>query len=213
MFDGDLGCHSCGALLDGNVVRCNSCGACLLEHTHEPRLFFESYARTFPNCRMAERDRSLLIDYLETHAYCDDEFISQLARAKLSGLAGTVASEGERGIVTLGSRVLFRFEGGGSRCRTLAHWDHNSIPGRSISVMTPLGLALLGMQEGNWAPVLRRLGTVQLITVERVMANGRRRSHSTAAGDGDRTAQRRRDRLPPGSGKSQIDLQTDHYKA
>ena len=183
MFDKDLGCHSCGATFEGDEVHCHSCGSCLLDRAKEPGPFFDHRGRAFLPCWLLDADRALLCEVLEDRSN-HDEFISCLVRAKLSCTVGVISGGRDLGLVTTNSRVAFRFEGGATQFRTLVHRDHDIMAGKQISVMTPLGLALLGMREGYCAPVLRRIGTVQMVILERVKAAVPTRLRETKIIDG-----------------------------
>lgn len=75
-------------------------------------------------------------------------------------------------VVRMGSRVLFRSDDGHERDVTLVYPAKADIAEGRISVMTPIGAALIGMKEGasiNWTA---RDGREHRLTVLRVLQHG-----------------------------------------
>lgn len=73
------------------------------------------------------------------------------------------------GVVTMNSRVFFRPD---LNCplesRTLVYEDDYAVLGGTVSVLTPLGSALIGLREHSAMPYVSLDGTRRMLVVERV---------------------------------------------
>ena len=72
-------------------------------------------------------------------------------------------------IVTMNSAVLFRTDAGDERSVELVFPKDADIAARKISVLTPVGSALIGLRTGNSITCLTRDGRKQVLTVLSVM--------------------------------------------
>lgn len=74
-------------------------------------------------------------------------------------------------VVTMNSRVEFHFDGDrtGRRVVTLVYPGEQDIAEGSISVHTPVGIALLGLTEGQSIEWMARPGTLRRLTVTKVV--------------------------------------------
>jgi regulator of nucleoside diphosphate kinase len=115
-----------------------------------------------------------------THA--DHRRIERLIAARLGrsdAIAAFLARELDRAIlcrpedlppdvVTLDARVVFRTDDGAEvESRTLVAPDQEPPAGRHVSVLSPLGAALLGLREGDRMPFADR-GALRSVRVEMV---------------------------------------------
>lgn len=92
-----------------------------------------------------------------------DDLFAELARAE------TIPSEAlPLDVVRMGARVRFRTRGGGVREVTLVYPDHADIDRGRISVLTPIGTALLGLRAGQSIAWRTRDGRKDVLTVEEV---------------------------------------------
>jgi regulator of nucleoside diphosphate kinase len=72
-------------------------------------------------------------------------------------------------VVTLGSRVLFRLEPVGlSAVRQLVVPHRHRSEGKQVSILSPLGAALIGLSEGDSMPYTNLAGAARVVTVETV---------------------------------------------
>jgi regulator of nucleoside diphosphate kinase len=72
--------------------------------------------------------------------------------------------------VTLGTRVIFRADTGAPReCRTLVN-DETHCIGGTVSTLTPLGTALLGLRAGSTMPYLDSDGRLRTVSVESIVS-------------------------------------------
>ena len=97
--------------------------------------------------------------------------VDELDRARIVD-----SSEVPPDVVTMNSRVEFYFDGDktGRRVVTLVYPGEQDIAEGRISVHTPVGIALLGLTEGQSIEWMARPGTLRRLTVTKVV-------HQTAA--------------------------------
>jgi regulator of nucleoside diphosphate kinase len=72
------------------------------------------------------------------------------------------------GIVQMGSKVEFRSDSGQQRCVTLVFPGEENISEGRISILTPIGAALIGLSSGQSITWLTRDGREHELTVVRV---------------------------------------------
>jgi regulator of nucleoside diphosphate kinase len=75
--------------------------------------------------------------------------IAAAMREKLANATIVPREKIDPGVVTLNSRVLFRVGNGSINSRVVVHDDNRRVEGLTIPVTVPLGLALLGLAEGQ----------------------------------------------------------------
>jgi regulator of nucleoside diphosphate kinase len=68
-------------------------------------------------------------------------------------------------VVRMGSRVRFRTNAGQSRAVVLVYPNNADISADRISIMTPIGVALIGLRTGQSITWLTRDGRKQVLTV------------------------------------------------
>jgi len=155
-------CIDCGALIDPGEMLCGGCGAGGMAMTGE-MVRPDRQFRMEPSCLTA-RDYGLIEAFLAERAE-RDPWMAAIARAKLATARIAAA---EPGMVTLNSRMTFRIDGGTPQQRTLVHWEHDIVMGRTLSVATPLGLALLGMRVGESAVLHSRDGSIRQVVLKAI---------------------------------------------
>ncbi|HEV7275716.1 MAG TPA: nucleoside diphosphate kinase regulator [Devosiaceae bacterium] len=97
---------------------------------------------------------------LDRHPEVAEELLSELDRA-------SVISDDEvpQDVVRMGSRVRYRADGSAEREVTLVYPADANIDEGKISVMTPVGTALIGLRSGQSIDWLTRDGRQQVLTV------------------------------------------------
>ena len=80
-------------------------------------------------------------------------------------------------VVTMNSRLTFRTEITGlSRAVTLVYPTEADLMAEKLSILTPVGIALLGLRPGQTMPWEDRTGRIKTLTVQRILfqpeANG-----------------------------------------
>lgn len=115
-----------------------------------------------------ERLTALATAALERVPEVAEELLTEIARA-------TVVEPGKlpAAIVRMGSTVEFSSDGGARRRVTLVYPGEADIAEGRISILTPVGAALIGLSEGQTIVSSRRDGREQHLTVLSVApANG-----------------------------------------
>lgn len=104
------------------------------------------------------------------------------AEARMPQVASFLARELERAtvvppedvppdVVTMGSRFVFRLtDAGGDREAALVYPAEADMAAGRLSVLTPVGAALLGLSAGQVMPWADRTGEARSLVVERVLA-------------------------------------------
>lgn len=149
-------CPSCGARSSEPKARCAVCGAMTIPA--------ESPLSAKEAATAASGQDSLPSVYLHVG---DHGRLAALARAHIDArrpVARFLSDELERavlcadvpdGVVTMGSRVLFRVDGEDrTECRTLVYPQEYHPSGHYVSILSPVGVALLGLREGDHMPFL-----------------------------------------------------------
>lgn len=96
-----------------------------------------------------------------------DELLAEMDRARI--VADTAVPPTA---VRMGSRIEFTADGGERRCVTLVYPAEADIASGKISVMTPIGAALIGLSEGQSITWTTRDGRQQRLTVHAVSPPG-----------------------------------------
>ncbi|WEJ57691.1 nucleoside diphosphate kinase regulator [Devosia sp. FJ2-5-3] len=114
----------------------------------------------------------------------DHETLGRLARAgldRMPDLAETLLDELDRArvvedaklpedVVRMGARVVYRTNGGAEQDVTLVYPAEADIAAGKISVMTPIGTALIGLKAGQSITWRDRADKRQMLTVVEVKA-------------------------------------------
>lgn len=118
----------------------------------------------------SEEHRKLMLLAMTGEGHNDEEadwLVYELDRAKLVPDATVPAN-----VVRMGSTVRFRTTGGGERAVTLVFPKEADIGAGKISVLTPIGAALIGLRSGQSITWLTRDGRKQVLTVIDVSQEG-----------------------------------------
>ncbi len=124
-------------------------------------------ARIKPAIAVSRTDHDRLTQLAEqssSNPMVAEALLGELDRARIvpdDELAGSV--------VRMGSRLRYRTDGGESRAVQLVFPAEADIAAGRISIMTPIGAALLGLKPGQSIDWRTRDGRIQVLTVESVV--------------------------------------------
>ena len=123
--------------------------------------------RSVPQIIVSNADYERLTDLatasLERLPEVANELLSEMDRAKVVQ-DGAVPDD----VVRMGSTVTFRSDDGNTRTFKLVYPAEESLDEHRISVMTPVGAALIGLAEGQSISWTARDGRRHELTVEQV---------------------------------------------
>jgi regulator of nucleoside diphosphate kinase len=102
----------------------------------------------YGRCCLTAKDYSILEVMLERRRGFGDAIVPALER-KLAEARVVLVDGVDPGVATLNSRVLFRVGDAPAQTRTLIQQEVRGMVGLGLPVTTPLGLALLGLGEGE----------------------------------------------------------------
>jgi regulator of nucleoside diphosphate kinase len=126
-----------------------------------------------PSIIVSDRDQSrlttLATDALERFPQAAQELLSEMERAAVVS-AEAVPSN----VVQMGSGVVFQSDNGETRRVTLVFPGQADIAAGRISILTPIGAALIGLSEGQsiaWKTRDGRLRQLTILAVEGVAAD------------------------------------------
>jgi regulator of nucleoside diphosphate kinase len=117
-----------------------------------------------PQIIVSEADQgrltTLAMDALNRHPLVAAELLAEMERALV-----TSADALPSGVVQMGSTVIFRSEDGETRRVTLVFPGQADISKGKISILTPVGAALIGLSLGQSITWSTRDGTSRRLTV------------------------------------------------
>lgn len=124
--------------------------------------------RSVPSTIVSDADHDRLTDLataaLERLPEVAGELLSEMERAKI------VADDRRPPhVVRMGSTVTFRSDDGQERTLTLVYPADESLDAHRLSVMTPVGAALIGLSEGQSINWTARDGREHRLTVKKVV--------------------------------------------
>ena len=100
---------------------------------------------------------------VDTRPDVADELLGELERASVAGDDAVPA-----GTVRMGSRIDYRTEDGTTRSITLVYPADADIAENKVSILTPIGTALLGLSVGSSIDFVANDGRHHLLTVTAV---------------------------------------------
>ena len=121
-----------------------------------------------PACCLTAKDFSILEVMLERRRGFGDAIVPLLER-KLAEARVVPVDSVEADIATLNSRMLFSVDGQPAEMRTLVQQDVRGMVGLGLPLTTPLGLALLGLGEGEQAVFEQRAGRPRRVALDKVL--------------------------------------------
>lgn len=95
--------------------------------------------------------------------------LAQILKRKIDGATVMFPDDAPAHVATLGSRLLFREDGGEPQTRILADDAAPAPDGRCVPVTTALGLALVGLAEGQSFSYADADGDVRSVRLEAVL--------------------------------------------
>lgn len=119
-------------------------------------------------CRLTIKDYTILEVMLEQPAGRDDT-IKAILRRKVSSATVMFRDDIPSNVVTLSSRVAYRVDGGPAETRIVAYGEMRGLIGMLLPITSPRGLALLGLGEGQSMSIPTRDGSIETLTVEKVV--------------------------------------------
>jgi regulator of nucleoside diphosphate kinase len=123
--------------------------------------------RSVPQIIVSNADYERLTDLanasLERAPDVAKELLSEMDRAQVVEPGAVPAN-----VVRMGSTVTFKSDDGQTRTLTLVYPAHESLDAHRISVMTPVGAALIGLAEGQSISWTARDGRRHELTVLKV---------------------------------------------
>jgi regulator of nucleoside diphosphate kinase len=136
-----------------------------------------------PFCKLTTKDLSILEVMLERLGEPSGDF-GRLLRRKINSAELYFRDEIPPKVVTLNSRVSYRVDDGALETALIVHDDGTKLPRPTLSIQSRLGLALLGLAEGQSIAVERDDGPAEVVvalTVElQPEAEMRRRERQAA---------------------------------
>ena len=112
-----------------------------------------------------ERLTDLALEVVERVPDVAEELLAEIARATV-----VPVEELPPAVVRMGSTVEFVIDGGAKRRVTLVYPGEADLAKDRISILTPVGAALIGLSEGQAIVSFRRDGRKQRLTVLTVTA-------------------------------------------
>jgi regulator of nucleoside diphosphate kinase len=131
--------------------------------------------------QLTTKDYAILEVMLERRTARPDPLTAMLRR-KLNAAEIVFRDDIRPRTVTLNSRVVFRVGDDAAETRVLIHGENAFFEDKTLSISTPRGLALLGLQEGQSARVDLGDGRFEELTVERVAHQPEDSERTAAAG-------------------------------
>ncbi len=127
----------------------------------------DTQKRRKPQITMCASDHAALSRLAETAAERDqagsEELLAELDRARVVSDTSL-----KSGVVRMGSTLRYTTDAGESRTATLVFPGEADISAGRISILTPIGAALIGLTEGQSIDWEGRDGRVRRLTVESV---------------------------------------------
>lgn len=161
-------CTECGVNTEFEAEVCRACA--LRQQDTGTRLLIEAVkVKKGHTCQqvLSIRDYAVLEWYLHDHGQRDG-FIDRQVRMKIADSRILVTSSLPDNVVTLNSRIVVNVAEQGPQSRTLTRWDSVLSNETGVSIVSPLGLALLGLGIGETVTITRRDGSTIAALLEDV---------------------------------------------
>lgn len=124
-----------------------------------------------PQIAITRSDHARLLRLAETLSRSNSDLADQMS-IELER-ADVIADEDfSRDVVRMGSTLEYQTESGDTRTVTLVFPGEEDIGAGKVSVLTPIGVALIGLSAGDAIEWRTRGGRVQQLTVKRIEARG-----------------------------------------
>lgn len=123
-----------------------------------------------PSLVIGRADHTLLTQLASAGAGSSDELLTELERAEVVEDQSVPAN-----VVRMGSVVGYSVDGGEPTTVTLVYPEHADISAGRISVLTPVGTALIGLRPGQSIEWSTRDGTKRKLTVITVFSGQKER--------------------------------------
>ncbi len=124
-----------------------------------------------PDISICQSDYERLSDvaeaFLEAHPEAAETLLEELDRAQIVSNSTLPAN-----VVRMGSMLRFKTDASDGRIVTLVYPDEADIAKGKISIITPIGAALIGLSAGQSIDWLARDGVKRRLTIERVWSEG-----------------------------------------
>jgi regulator of nucleoside diphosphate kinase len=181
-------CPNCNTRFPEAAAQCPACGASVTPSPFSAAI--EAISASPPSGQMSggvpgdepdpARPDDLPPVYLSTRDYGRLESLASLHLSSDTPIARFLSAELQRAVVcqpndifadvvTLNSRVLFRTDTTRyADARVLVYPDRYFPTGQYLSILSPLGVALLGLREGSRMPFVDRQGSRCNVVVEKV---------------------------------------------
>jgi hypothetical protein len=119
-------------------------------------------------CVLAHEDRVALLDCLD-RSPGHDPWVLAVARSKVALARLAAAADLAADRVAIGTRLAISLGARAPETVVLAPWDEQPAPLGRIALRTRLGIAMLGMREGDHIDVPRHDGTIERLTIDGVL--------------------------------------------
>ncbi|MCC6780043.1 MAG: GreA/GreB family elongation factor [Hyphomicrobiales bacterium] len=112
--------------------------------------------------------------------------LSEIRRAEI-----TDNPSWQEGVVTLNRWVVYQIDSGPTESRVLVHPEEYVAPERQLSVLSPVGAALIGIKVGDRMPFVALGGTLHIVTAisvdreQKIMSFARRSRTSRSEPEND----------------------------
>lgn len=159
-------CGRCGARYPRAAIRCLTCGTPLPRHDGERAPPISP--AVLPNIFISTRDYGRLENLARIHLESSHP-VAGLLLGELERATVCAPDAIGRDVVTMNSRIVFSTgPGTGVRSGTMVYPEDYYPMGQHVSVMSPLGAAMLGLRSGERMPFTDLQGNRFSVTIEDV---------------------------------------------
>lgn len=134
-----------------------------------PHLDYAPRANTLPAIVITDRDHDRLSRFVERQSL-ELPHVTEFLEQELVRAHVMPSSEIPPDVVTMNSRLIFRTDVTGlSRAVTLVYPEEADLKMGKLSILTPVGVALLGLRPGQTMPWEDRTGQIKTLTLKQVL--------------------------------------------